>query len=71
MLLYGKPEELIKAITEELELLASITNIDTKLDEFIRNKSVLLKKCIEELSKYKPGEYQVIAIKSCTIIPLQ
>lgn len=71
MLLYGKPSELAKYIAEEIELITSLQEIDKKLDEFIKRKLEVLKKCIDELKKYDENrEYQVVAVETCTIIPL-
>ncbi|MEZ0320270.1 MAG: hypothetical protein ABWK05_09830 [Pyrobaculum sp.] len=71
MLLYGRPTELAKYIAEEIELIATLQNIDKKLDEFIKRKIEVLKKCIDELKRCEEDkEYQVIATETCTIIPL-
>jgi translation initiation factor RLI1 len=70
MLCYGKPEELIRIIQREIELLSSLINIDKKLDSFIKKKLELLNVCMNQIKKLPGGEYQIVAVESCEIIPL-
>lgn len=70
MLLYGRPEELIEAIQREVEMLKSLLKIDKRLDTFIVNKINLLEQCIRQLKKLEPGEYQLIALDKCEIVPI-
>ncbi|MFN7105394.1 MAG: hypothetical protein ACK4M3_02235 [Pyrobaculum sp.] len=70
MLSYGKPEELIGAVLRELELLESLLNRDKRLDVFIRRKVELLNLCLQQLKRLAPGEYQLVALDSCEVVPL-
>lgn len=70
MLCYGKPEELTRIIQKEIELLSTLINRDKKLDNFIKRKLELLNMCINQIKKLSSGEYQIVAVESCEIIPL-
>lgn len=70
MLYYGKLEEIIKAVEREIELLTSLYERDEKLDEFIKKKVELLNRCVAQLRKLPSGEYQLVAVNSCEVIPL-
>ncbi|MFN3804106.1 MAG: hypothetical protein ACK4SY_03525 [Pyrobaculum sp.] len=70
MLFYGRPEELINAVLREIELLNSLLNRDKRLDAFIKRKVELLNLCLQQLKRLAPGEYQLVALESCEIVPL-
>jgi hypothetical protein len=70
MLYYGQPEDVAKAIKNEIELLTALLNRDEKLDAFIKKKIELLNKCLAQVWKLPPGEYQVVAVNTCEVIPL-
>ncbi len=70
VLYYGRPEDVAKAIKNEIELLTVLLNRDEKLDAFIKKKIELLNKCLAQVGKLPPGEYQVVAVNTCEVIPL-
>ncbi|MEM0468604.1 MAG: hypothetical protein QXT27_05355 [Pyrobaculum sp.] len=70
MLYYGRLEEIIKAVEREIELLNSLSERDNRLDAFIKKKVELLNKCIAQMKRLPPGEYQLVAVNNCEIIPL-
>ncbi|WP_053240358.1 hypothetical protein [Pyrobaculum islandicum] len=70
MLYYGKPEDLAKAIMREIELLNTLLNIDERLDVFIKKKIELLNRCLAQVGKLPQGEYQLIAVDICEIVPI-
>lgn len=70
MLSYGKPEQLVETIQREIEMLKSLLEIDKKLDVFIVKKIDLLEQCIRQLKRLEPGEYQLIALDKCEIVPI-
>jgi len=51
-------------------LLTALLNRDEKLDAFIKKKIELLNKCLAQVGKLPPGEYQVVAVNTCEVIPL-
>jgi len=70
MLLYGRPKDLLAAIERELELLAALAGRDKRIDDFIKRKVELLKSCREAVEKLGPGEYQLVAVDKCYVIPV-
>jgi len=70
MLLYGRPKDLLVAIERELELLAELAGRDKRIDEFIKRKTELLKSCRKAVERLEVGEYQLVAVDKCYIIPL-
>jgi translation initiation factor RLI1 len=70
VLYYGTPENIAKAIKDEIELLTHLLNKDEKLDVFIKKKIELLNKCLAQVGRLSPGEYQLVAINTCELIPL-
>ncbi|AFA40486.1 hypothetical protein Pogu_2459 [Pyrobaculum oguniense TE7] len=70
MLYYGRPEELLRAVEQEMELLNSLINYNKKLDNFIKRKINILKECILQIKRLPPGEYQLIALNDCELVPL-
>jgi len=70
MLLYGRPKDLLAAIERELELLAALAGRDKRIDEFIKRKGELLKSCRETVEKLEAGEYQLVAVDKCYIVPI-
>jgi hypothetical protein len=70
MLCYGRPEDVAKAIKNEIELLTALLNRDEKLDVFIKKKIELLNKCLAQVRRLPPGEYQLVAVNTCELIPL-
>lgn len=70
MLYSGRLEELINAVTKEIDMLNGLLGRDKKLDLFIKHKIEILNKCLSQLRRLPPGEYQLVAINSCEIIPL-
>ena len=70
MLYYGRPEDVAKAIKNEIELLTALLNRDKKLDVFIKKKIELLNRCLAQVGRLPPGEYQIVAVNTCEIIPL-
>lgn len=69
-MLYGTPEELIKALEEESYKLISLKGRDPHLDKFIDKKLRILKECITKLRQAKSNKVQVIAISSCYLVEL-
>lgn len=67
MLYYGTPENIAKAIRDEL---THLLNKDERLDVFIKKKIELLNRCLAQVVKLPPGEYQLVAINTCEHIPL-
>jgi hypothetical protein len=70
MLYYGQPEDVAKAIKNEIELLTALLNRDEKLGAFIKKKIELLNKCLAQVRRLPPGEYQLVAVDTCELIPL-
>jgi len=70
MLLYGRPKDLLAAIERELELLAALAGRDKRIDDFIKRKVELLKSCREAVEKLESGEYQLVAVNKCYIVPI-
>jgi len=70
MLLYGRPKDLLAAIERELELLAALAGRDRRINESIKRKVELLKSCREAVERLGVGEYQLVAVDKCHIIPL-
>ncbi len=70
MIIYGTPEEVIKAIEEETMKLSSLKGKDPHLDKFIDKKVKILKECLTKLKKAESHEIQVIAISSCFLVEL-
>jgi hypothetical protein len=70
VLYYGTPENIAKAIRDEIELLTHLLNKDERLDVFIKKKIELLNRCLAQVGKLPPGEYQLVAINTCELIPL-
>jgi len=70
VLYYGSPEDIVKAVRKEVELLTALLNRDKKLDMFIKQKIELLNKCLTQIEKLPPGEYQLVAVNTCEVIPL-
>jgi len=70
MLLYGRPKDLLAAIERELELLAALAGKDKRIDDFIKRKAELLKSCRETMERLEVGEYQLVAVDKCYVIPL-
>jgi len=69
-LLYGRPKDLLAAIERELELLAALAGRDKRIDDFIKRKAELLKSCREAVEKLESGEYQLVAVDKCYIVPI-
>ncbi|RFA97438.1 hypothetical protein [Pyrobaculum aerophilum] len=70
MLCYGRLDDILRTIQREIELLSTLLNRDKKLDNYIKRKIDLLNICINNIKRLPPGEYQIVAINSCEIIPL-
>jgi hypothetical protein len=72
VLYYGTPENIAKAVRDEIELLTHLflLNRDEKLDVFIKKKIELLNRCLAQVERLPPGEYQLVAINTCELIPL-
>jgi hypothetical protein len=70
VLYYGTPENIAKAIRDEIELLTHLLNRDERLDVFIKKKIELLNRCLVQVGRLSPGEYQLVAINTCELIPL-
>ncbi|MEZ0247834.1 MAG: type II/IV secretion system protein [Thermoproteus sp.] len=70
MILYGSPEELVKALQEEVEKLLSLKGRDAHLDKFIDMKLRMLKDCIEKTRKTTYNTIQIVALNNCYIIEI-
>jgi len=70
VLYYGTPENIAKAVRGEIELLTHLLNRDERLDVFIKKKIELLNRCLAQVGRLPPGEYQLVAINTCELIPL-
>ncbi|ACB38986.1 hypothetical protein [Pyrobaculum neutrophilum] len=70
MLYYGRPEDLARAVRREIELLGALLNIDERLDAFIKRKIELLNRCLSQVERLPQGEYQLIAVGGCEIVPI-
>jgi len=70
MLLYGRPKDLLAAIERELELLAALAGRDKRINDFIKRKVELLKSCRETVEKLESGEYQLVAVDKCYVVPV-
>jgi hypothetical protein len=70
VLYYGTPENIAKAIRDEIELLTHLLNRDERLNVFIKKKIELLNRCLAQVGKLPPGEYQLVAINTCEFISL-
>jgi hypothetical protein len=70
VLYYGTPENIAKAVGYEIELLIHLLYRDEKLDAFIKKKIELLNRCLAQVRRLPPGEYQLVAINTCELIPL-
>jgi len=70
MLLYGRPKDLLAVIERELELLAALAGRDKRIDDFIKRKVELLKSCREAVEKLESGEYQLVSVDKCYIVPI-
>ncbi len=70
MILYGTPEELAKALEEEVAKLLSLKGRDPHLDKFIDKKLKMLKECWTKLRGIRSSQVQIIAISSCYLVEL-
>ena len=70
MILYGTPEELLKAIEEEAAKLISLRGRDPHLDKYINNKLNILKQCRNKIKESTTNYLQIVAISTCHVIEL-
>lgn len=70
MILYGTPEELLKAIEEEAAKLLSLRGKDPHLDKYINNKLNILKQCRDKIKESTTNYLQIVAISTCHVIEL-
>jgi len=69
VLFYGKRDELLKAVEEEIAALESLNF--KKLNKYIEKKINLLKQCLNIINNLDSSiEYQIIVIDKCEVIPL-
>jgi hypothetical protein len=70
VILYGTPEELLKAIEEEAAKLLSLRGKDPHLDKYINNKLNILKQCQDKIKESAVNYLQIVAISTCHVIEL-
>jgi len=70
VILYGTPEELLKAIEEEAAKLLSLRGKDPHLDKYINNKLNILKQCRDKIKESTTNYLQIVAISTCHVIEL-
>jgi len=70
VILYGTPEELLKAIEEEAAKLLSLRGKDPHLDKYINNKLNTLKQCRDKIKESAANYLQIVAISTCHVIEL-
>lgn len=71
MIAHGTSEELIRAIEEEKNRLASLKGRDKSLDSFIERKIKILNECLNIIKKtQKESNIQIVALSKCFVIEL-
>jgi hypothetical protein len=70
VILYGTPEELLKAIEEEAAKLLSLRGKDPHLDKYINNKLNILNQCRNKIKGSAVNYLQIVAISTCHVIEL-